>query len=419
MNILFVNNLYPPNEVGGYERLCFDTASALAGRNHRISVLTSNYGGQLEDYPGQEVDRSLQLLADAKDIYKYHSASGAQKKIINAHNIAALERKLKEVRPDILFVWNLFFFDRSFLYAIQSSGCRTVYLLTDNWMILLLRPLFWYRYFARDVLSSRFWQAAIFAVLERLMVRTRMEKLTIHGEAIFPSRFMKLLYEQAGFKFRSTAIIPHGIRLVRHLDEEYRDRSAPVEKGWLRLLFAGRVVEIKGVHTILEALPEIIRRLPETCVRLTVLGDTRDSAYMKKIITMIERLDLVGKVEFLPPIQESKLFGFFQTHDIFLFPSLYEPLSLTLLHAVASGIPVVASNVGGNIEIVFPERTGLLFSKGDPRSLAEAVVDLAGKPTLRRKLAVEAKRAAQAYSAQAMIRKVEAFLSGTGNMYSK
>lgn len=415
MKILFISNLYPPNAVGGYERLCFDMAEALAAKNHGISVLTSCYGGRSEHYPGQHVDRSLQLLADATDIYKAYTASEDQKDAVNAHNAAVLERKLAEVRPDILFVWNLFFLDRSFLQVIQAAGCRSVFLLTDNWLILFLRPGSWYRYYHGDVLSSRSRTAAIRAGLGWLQARIRRKNLPVHGEAIFPSRFMQALYGGAGFRFRRTALIPHGVRLMQHENGEFRDRTAMVEKGWMHLLFAGRIVEMKGVHTILEALPEVIRELPKTRIRLTVLGEARDKQYVKKIEAMIQRLHLDGKIAFQPPVQESDLFGVFQAHDIFLFPSLYEPFSLTLIHALASGIPVVASDVGGNKEIVLPGRTGLLFSRGNPRSLALAVLDLAGKPNLRRAVSVEARKTAQEFTFQRMVQQVEAYLRSSGD----
>ena len=413
MNVLFISNLYPPNVVGGYERLCFDMASALAARNHKVSVLTSNYGGRVEDYSGQDIERSLRLLADKRDIYRSFSASDVERKEINAHNTTVLERKLAEVRPDVLFVWNLFFFDRSLLQAIQSAGCRTVFLLTDNWLILFLKPEFWYRYFTKEVISSHSRMTAIRAVFARLLSRIHPRDLSINCQAIFPSRFMHELYVQAGFRFQGAVVIPHGVRLAQHQDGEYRDRIVPVEKGRLRLLFAGRVVEIKGGHTILEALPEIIRGLPKTEVRLTVLGDSRDRQYVERLEGIIQRLDLGGKVEFLPPIPESDLFCLFQNNDIFLFPSLYEPFSLTLIHAMASGIPTVASDVGGNKEIVFPGRTGLLFSKGDPRSSARAVLSLAGNSNLSRTVAVGARKVAQEFTFQTMVQKVEAYLSET------
>lgn len=413
VNILFISNLYPPNVVGGYERLCFDMASALAAKNHDISVLTSNHGGLVENYSGQNVERSLRLLADERDIYKFFSASGVKKKEISAHNTTVLERKLAEVKPDVLFVWNLFFFDLSLLQTIQSACCRTVFLLTDNWFILFLRPDFWYQYFTREVLSSHSLTTAIRAVFTRLLSRMHSRDLSFNCKAIFPSRFMHELYFQAGFRFQDAVIIPHGIGLSQHQDGEFRDRPVPVEKGRLSLLFAGRVVEMKGAHTILEALPEIIRTLPGTEVRLALLGDNRDRQYLERLEGIIKRLDLEGNVEFLPPIPESELFCLFQNNDIFLFPSLYEPFSLTLIHAMASGIPVVASDVGGNKEIIFHGRTGLLFSKGDPKSLASAVLNLVGNPSLRRDLAVGARKMAREFTFQTMVQNVETYLRET------
>ena len=55
MRILVLSNLYPPNVVGGYERLCFEVTAGLAAMGHEMVVLTSRYGGKVADYPGQVV----------------------------------------------------------------------------------------------------------------------------------------------------------------------------------------------------------------------------------------------------------------------------------------------------------------------------------------------------------------------------
>ena len=68
---------------------------------------------------------------------------------------------------------------------------------------------------------------------------------------------------------------------------------------------------------------------------------------------------------FGPPYPDS-LPELFEEHDIYVFPSLYEPFSLTLIHALACGIPTAASRVGGNVEIVRDGVSGVLFKKGDP-----------------------------------------------------
>jgi glycosyltransferase involved in cell wall biosynthesis len=125
---------------------------------------------------------------------------------------------------------------------------------------------------------------------------------------------------------------------------------------------------------------------------------------------MMRRLHLDGMITFRPPVPESDLFDVFQTHDIFLFPSLYEPFSLTLIHAMAAGIPIVASDVGGNREIVFPEKTGLLFPRSDARELAGAVLKLASNAELRRALAAAGRKMAERFTFQTMVEQVEAYL---------
>ncbi len=409
MNLLFLSNLYPPNTVGGYERLCFEVASALAGRNHRVSVLTSDYGGRIEDYPGQEVDRSLRLLVDDRDIYRPFSASNEERHAIARRNAELLRGALERLKPEVLFVWNLFFFDRSLLDTVQEARCGKVFLLTDNWLISFLRPRFWQAYFDEEVLASPSFARRIRNAVFGLAGRRRWDRhaIRIRGRAVFPSRFMERLYRQAGFTFQGTAVVPHGVHLKRRPDSDYRDRTFPVEKGRLRLLFAGRVVEMKGVHTILEALPEILKGVPDADVRLTILGDTRDIRYLERLQGTIRDRGLSECVDFRPPVREPDLFRVFQEHDIYLFPSLYEPFSLTLIHALEAGIPTVASDVGGNREIVFHGKTGLLFEKGRAPGLARAVLELVGSPGLRREVSREARRTARELTFDAMVRRIE------------
>ncbi len=70
-------------------------------------------------------------------------------------------------------------------------------------------------------------------------------------------------------------------------------------------------------------------------------------------------------------------------HDVYLLPSLYEPFSIALIEALASGIPTVASDAGGNREIVFHGDTGLIHAAGDSTDLAECVLELLREPELR------------------------------------
>src|SRR5512146_797817 len=99
MRILFLSNLYPPNVVGGYERLCFEAARGLSARGHQVTVLTSNYGGKIMDIAGQTVVRSLRLFATQEDIYKPFACTAEQRASMNAHNAEQLDATIAQSQP--------------------------------------------------------------------------------------------------------------------------------------------------------------------------------------------------------------------------------------------------------------------------------------------------------------------------------
>jgi hypothetical protein len=131
MKILVLSNLYPPNAVGGYERLCAMVADRLAQRGHRISVLTSDYG-TVQPPPDQNVERTLKLLT-GNTIYEPFTGTDAQREAIARHNLHQLEKKLAQEKPGVVLVGNLYFLHRSILGALPRA--RSVYLLTDVWRL--------------------------------------------------------------------------------------------------------------------------------------------------------------------------------------------------------------------------------------------------------------------------------------------
>lgn len=406
MKILFLSNLYPPNVVGGYERLCHEMATALAQRDHAVCVLTSDYGEGRESYPGQEVRRDWRLLTATGNIYAPFAGSHEERVRISQANIEKLEAAVRDFAPDVIFVWNLYFLDAGLLDAIQRQGRPVVYLLTDNWLIAFLKPAYLQGFFAREVFfGPRTFLARLKNSVKRLLAKRATQAQHISGRAVFASRFMDRLYRDAGFRFTDSRIVYHGIAPAP--EGITSQRTELVEPGRLRLLFAGRIVEIKGVHTVLEAMPAIIAALPGLEVSLTLLGDRQDAAYQSRLQELIARFGLGRTVRFAEPVAEGELPGVFAGHDIYLFPSLYEPFSLTLIHALRAGIPTVASDAGGNGEIVIDGQTGLLFGRGDARGLASAVVRLARDAALRARLASEGGRVAAQFTFSRMVGEIE------------
>lgn len=401
MRILFVSNLYPPNVVGGYEELCHEVAARFAAKGHEVAVLTSCYGGQASEIAGQTVHQSLRLIV-GRTIYDGFDGTPARRALLKMQNLAALGRIAGSFAPDVVFCWNLYGLDRSFFDALAATGLPVVVMLTDNWLAAMENPEFVGAYFRDHVLGTPATPWPSNGGLAR--------RLPDNVSAIFGARFMRDFYAAAGLSFARDVVIHNGVNLAPELDApRARRQRAPGDP--VRLLFAGRVVEIKGAHTAVEALGVLRRADPGTDWRLSVVGDNRDQAYMSRLKETAAADGTGAAIDFVGRVAPSDLVGLFDAHDIYLFPSYYEPFSLTLIHALAAGIPTVASATGGNVEIVADGETGLLCCKGDAADMAGAVQRLVADPALARRIGQACVAVARRFSTEAMIEAMEAHLA--------
>ncbi len=426
MRILVLSNLYPPNVIGGYERLCFEVTSGLAEAGHEMMVLTSRYGGKVASYPGQHVLRELDLLTGA-DIYTPFAGTEQDRAAINRQNLATLTRVLAEQKPDVVFAWNLFFLDVSLLHALEQSGMRTVVMLTDNWLLVMRNPIFVSDYFQNVVHGDQDMPfpngqalSELRPVWKRVLKRLLPGKPATHSgrqgelEAIFGAAFMGRFYEAGGSRFARNKVIHNGVRQGGYAGRQPPDRSSLVSAGTLRLLFAGRLVDLKGAHIAVAALGRLDpEALGVSRIKLTLLGDAQDAVYVAQLETAVSASGKRADIELRPSVPEDALPALFDSHDIYLFPSLYEPFSLTLIHALALGIPTVASATGGNVEIIEDGRTGALFPKGSAAGLADAIARLATDGALRSRLAEGGRMAASRFTFERMVGEMAEFLSSS------
>ena len=145
-------------------------------------------------------------------------------------------------------------------------------------------------------------------------------------------------------------------------------------------------------------------------MRLTLLGDTRDTAYVERLQREVAASPCANRIDIRPAVPEDSLPELFAEHDIYVFPSLYEPFSLTLIHALACGIPTAASRVGGNVEIVHDGVSGVLFKKGDPADWPVRCTVSRRDPQLRVAVALGGRQAATQFTFEGMVNGMEGFL---------
>jgi glycosyltransferase involved in cell wall biosynthesis len=140
------------------------------------------------------------------------------------------------------------------------------------------------------------------------------------------------------------------------------------------LISVGGLVERKGFHRVIDCLPELLRRHP-TLVYLIVGGPSPEGDWSGRLKSQVDRLGL-DCVRFLGALPSERLREPLSTADVFVLATSNEGWANVLLEAMACGLPVVTTNVGGNAQVVCSPALGTVVPLGDESALT-AVIDAA------------------------------------------
>jgi len=143
------------------------------------------------------------------------------------------------------------------------------------------------------------------------------------------------------------------------------------------VLYVGRLRAEKGVEDIVRSAGYVHSRYPD--VRFILIGSGPLEQHVR---TMARRVGLGGSFAFIGKADKANLRWYYSNARLFLLPSYYEGLPLSLLEAMSCGAPVVATEVGGTREVVRQGENGYLVRPGDPQALAEAMIRLISNPRL-------------------------------------
>jgi len=164
------------------------------------------------------------------------------------------------------------------------------------------------------------------------------------------------------------------------------------------LLFVGRIQPLKGADVAVRGLAALS---DHPRARLLVVGGPsgpRGEEHLVALRSLVERLGLEGRVQFVDPQPHELLSTYYRAADVCIVPSRSESFGLVALEAAACGTPVVAAAVGGLTTLVECGRTGFLVDPATPGDFARAVSDVLGRPELARRLATAAAVRARRYT---------------------
>ena len=202
-----------------------------------------------------------------------------------------------------------------------------------------------------------------------------------------------------GVPDRKIAVIPNGLAAAQHPDRARGNRPPR------RIIVVANLRSEKGHDVLIDAASDIRARFPDATFEIVGAGPERDALVARAASRgVLEAFSFLGHRDDVPArLAEA---------DIFVLPSRSEAFPNAVLEAMAAGLPVIASGVGGILEIVNDGRTGLLTPPDDPRALAERVTALMADQALADSLGTAARaEAASRYSFDRMVASFDALYS--------
>ena len=192
-----------------------------------------------------------------------------------------------------------------------------------------------------------------------------------------------------GLKEEKVPMIYNGVDLGKCCPKERYTLAEPA-----RLLHIGRFNEQKNHRGLLEAFAKVLVSYPDCCLQL--IGD---GSLQEETECYAKELGIREKVQFLG--SQTNVYPFLGEADIFLLPSRFEGMPMTIIEAMGTGLPVVASAVGGVPDMMENGKSGMLVSC-EPEAVAQAVLRLLRQEELRRSLGTNALQKSKEFGADHM-----------------
>lgn len=155
------------------------------------------------------------------------------------------------------------------------------------------------------------------------------------------------------------------------------------------ILSVGRLYARKGLFTLVEAMPPIVKRFSN--VRLIISGKGQSNE-MKKLVDYATKLGVINNIVFTGYFPDKKLPRLYQAADIFAFSTFYEHHPFAVLEAMSTGLPIVTNKVGGIPETIENGQNGFLCSPFNPREFSEKIIYLLEHPALASEMAKSARQ---------------------------
>ncbi len=392
MKICILGSTYARNHEDPQVPWLRQTANRLASRGHEVTIAASSYKG------------SKHHKIDGLRVLRYRYAPAFLETLTHDEGAPA---KLKNKALNILAA----------LYIVLGS----------------IQFLIWCFKNKFDVVHVHWpFPHALFVILPKLLLGVTVVTTT-HGAGLAMARKSKLIKLVLKFVLKfsdldmtNSSHTRNELRRLTGVDSEVVHYGSTVEfkessvalanKDEVRILFSGRLIQRKGIHFLIKAMPKVLEKHN---VKLFITGDGNRK---KEWQDLTANMNLENNVTFLGFVSNEELARQYAKCDIYCLPAIYddnndtEGLGVVLIEALMHSRPVIASAVGGIVDVIKNEQTGLLVKEKDSDAITRAILRLIDNPELARTLGANGfDYAAKAFNWNTIIDNVEYLLEQAVN----
>ena len=351
MKIVIIATHYLPH-VGGLELATYHLAKELDKQQNEVHIITP--------YPDPNKN-TTPIYIHRQPIHTYPDEHPIRAFIDGLIFFRKTVKTIKEIKPDIVHAQNI---TNSIPAYIAWRKSRIPYTICIHGNLELMGPFL-------PTFLQRFWP-------KFPHIKAAAQIITLTNE-------MSTLFEKKLGK--KPAVIPNGVDLKRFYPAEKNEKKKSASSVILTL---SRIDNKKGLEYAIESMTKIHTKFPTA--KLMIVGD---GEYRSELEKLVEKNMLSATVEFPGLIPNSEVPAYLRNADLFLLPSLYEGLPLTLLEAMACGLPIISTPVSIAPEIIATWKNGYIIPFKSPDAISESVIDLLSNPDKRRQCSENSYRAAK------------------------
>jgi glycosyltransferase involved in cell wall biosynthesis len=376
LRIAIVCPYYPwPPSTGGVETIVKTVSSELVQRGHQVHVVSSN----ISTTPMKKI---CNIGVEEREGVIIHSLETSGIRVGYARFLKDLKKTIASIQPTVVHSHNLH------PHLFQLAGWRSEF--SYKLVVELHHPVL-----TIDTLPGKVaFPLAVWGLrstrreIDAFVAHTNSEKTWLIEQGIKPEKVSEIFLPGVPpemFSYESNPSASHS------------------------LLFVGRIMRTKGLHILVEAMPDVASRVTDVSL---ILAGPENPDYARFLRSRLVELGLREYVHFAGPVFGEQKYDLMVKSALFVLPSVREYTPNALLEAEALGIPVVAARIGAVPEMMVDGETGRLINSGDSAQLGEVVGDLLLDDATRETMGNKAREFSRKFTLDTAIDKLESLYLG-------